>query len=55
MVYIPNLKDLFGVVKKLKGSIYKCNNQINSTIRKTPWVLLTECTRTWPSTGLVSE
>ena len=39
----------------MKESIYKNNKQIDSTVTITTWVLSTEWTRTWPSTGLVSE
>ena len=48
-------RDLFGVGTKLKESIFKNNNQINSTVTTRTWVLSTEWIRTWPSTGLVSE
>ena len=52
---LVNLTDLVGVEIKLKENIFKNNNQINSTVTTRPWVLSTEWTRTWPSTGLVSE
>ena len=48
-------KDLFGVEIKLKESIFKDNNQINSTITTRSWGLSTEWTRTWPSAGLASK
>ena len=50
----PN-RDFFGVGTKLKKSIFKNNNQINSTVTTRTWVLSTEWIRTWPSTGFVSE
>ena len=50
----PN-RNLFGVRKKLKESIFKCNNQINSTVTIRTWVLSKEWLRTRPNTGLVSE
>ena len=50
-----NLRDLFGVETKLKQSILKNKNQIYSTVTTRKWLLLTEWTRMWPSTGLVSE
>ena len=37
----------------MKESIFKNNNQINSTVTTRTWVLSTELIRTWPSTGLV--
>ena len=37
-----------------KKCIFKNNNQISSTVTTRTWVLSTEWTRTWPSTGLVS-
>ena len=51
----PN-RDLFGVWKKLKESIFNSKNQINSVIttRRT-WVFPKEWIRTWPNTALVSE
>ena len=52
---LVNLTDLVGVEIKLKENIFKNNNHINSTVTTRPWVLSTEWTRTWPSTGLVSE
>ena len=52
---LVNLRDLFCVGTKLKESIWKNKNQINSTVTIRTWVLSTEWTRTWPSTGLVSE
>ena len=50
----PN-RNLFGVGTKLKESIFKSNNQINSTVTTRTWVLSKEWIRTWPNTGLVSE
>ena len=47
--------NLIGVGTKLKESIFKNNNQISSTDTIRIWVLSTEWTRTWPSTGLVYE
>ena len=45
---LVNLSDLFGVGRKLKESVFKNNNQINSTVTTKSWVLSTEWTRTWP-------
>ena len=46
-------RNLFGVGTKLKESIFKSNNQINSTV--TTRVLSKEWIITWPNTGLVSN
>ena len=46
---------MFGVWTKLKESIFKSNNQINSTVTTRTWVLQTEMTRIGPSTRLVSK
>ena len=50
----PN-RDLFGVGTKLKTSIFKKDNQINSTVTTRIWVVSVEWIRTWPSTGLESQ
>ena len=50
----PN-RNLFSVGTKLKESIFKTNNQINSTVITRTWVLSKEWIRTWPKTGLVSN
>ena len=50
----PN-RNLFGVGRKLKESIVKSNNQINSTVTTRTWVLSKEWLRTRPNTGMVSE
>ena len=50
----PN-RNLFSVGTKLKESIFKSNNQINSTVTTRTWVLSKEWIRTWLNTGLVSE
>ena len=50
----PN-RNLFDVGAKLKESIFKSNNQINSYVTTRTWVLSKEWIRTWPNTGLVSE
>ena len=50
----PNI-NLFGIGTKLRESIFKSNNQINSTVTTRTWVLSKEWIRTWPNTGLVSE
>ena len=50
----PN-RNLFGVGTKLKESIFKSNNQINSTVTTRTWVLSREWVRTWPNRGLVSD
>ena len=50
----PN-RNLFDVGANLKESIFKSNNQINSTVTTRAWVLSKECLRTQPRTGLVSE
>ena len=42
----PN-RDLFGVGAKLKKSIFKNNNQINSTVRTRKWILSAEWMRTF--------
>ena len=48
-------RNLFRVGTKLKESIFKNNNQINSTVTTRTWLLPTEWIRTWPNTGLVFE
>ena len=50
----PN-KKLFGFEAKLKESILKSNDQINSTVTTKTWVLSKEWIITWPNTGLVYE
>ena len=50
-----NLTDLFGFWTKLNESIFKKNNQINSIVTTRTWVLSTEWTSIWSSTGLVFE
>ena len=52
LLNLVNLRDLFGVVTKLKKTIFKKNNQISSTITVKTLVLSTEWTRTWPSVGI---
>ena len=42
-----SVRDLFGVWTKLKESIFKSNNQINSVTTRI-WLLSTKWTRTWP-------
>ena len=54
LLNLVNLRDLFGVGTKLKENMLK-NNQINSIVTTRQWVLSTEWTRTWASTGLVSK
>ena len=49
----PN-RNLFGVGTKLRESIFKSNNQINSIVTTRTWVLV-KWVITWPSTGLVYE
>ena len=44
-----------GIWTKLKEIIFKNKNQINSTVITRTWDLLTEWTRMWPSTRLLSE
>ena len=39
LVNLANLRDLFGVEAKLKGSIFDKKNQINSTVVTRTWVL----------------
>ena len=55
LLNLANLRDLFVVETKLKGSIFENNNQIIYSVITRTWVLSTEWIRTWPSTGLVSE
>ena len=50
LLNLLNLRDLFGVGTNLNESIFKSNNQINSTVTTRTWVLSTEGSRTWPST-----
>ena len=47
------LRDLFGVGKKLKESIFKNNNQINSTVATRAWILSKEGARTRLNARLV--
>ena len=54
LLNLVNLRDLFGFGTKLKENMFK-NNQIISIVTTRTWVLSTEWTKTWPSTGLVSE
>ena len=42
-----SVRDLFSVWTKLKESIFKSNNQINSVTTRI-WLLSTKWTRTWP-------
>ena len=49
----PN-RNLSGVGTKLKESLFKSNNQINSSVTTRTWVLSKEQIRTWPNTGLVT-
>ena len=42
-------------LNKVERSIFKNNNQINSTVTTRRWVLLTEWTRSQPGAGLVYE
>ena len=44
---------MFGAWTKLKESIFKNNNQINSNVTTRIWVLPTEWSRSLPSTRLV--
>ena len=55
LLNLVNLRDLFGVRKKLKESIFKNNNQISSTLTTRTWVLPAEWIRTWRSTVLVPK
>ena len=48
-------KKLFGFETKLKESILKSNNQINSTVTTRTWVSSKEWIITLPNTGLVYE
>ena len=48
-------KNLFGFETKLKESILKSNNQINSTVTSRIWVSSKEWIITLPNTGLVYE
>ena len=50
-----NLRNLFSIWAKLKRSIIKNNNQINSTVTTRTWVFLKVWIRTFPSTRLISE
>ena len=50
-----NLRDLFGVWRKLKESIFKNSNQINSTVTTRTLIFLKGWTRVSPSTRLVCE
>ena len=50
-----NLRDLLGVWIKLKESIFKNNNQINSTVTRRTGVFSQGWTRAFPSRRLVSE
>ena len=50
-----NLRDLFDVWIKLKESIFKNNNQINSTVTTRKGFFSKGWTRAFPSTRLVSE
>ena len=50
-----NLRDLLGVWTKLKESIFKNNNQINSTVTRRTGVFPQGWTRAFPSRRLVSE
>ena len=52
---LVNLRNPSGIWIKLKETIFKNKNQTNSTITARIWVLSTEWSRTWPSTGLVSK
>ena len=45
LLSLANLRDFLGVRAKLKESIFKNNNQINSIVTAKTWVLSTECTR----------
>ena len=45
LLSLVNLRDFLGVRAKLKESIFKNNNQINSIVTAKTWVLSTECTR----------
>ena len=51
---VNNLRGFLGAVTKLKGSVFKNNNQINSIATTRTWVLSTEWTRAQAITGLVS-
>ena len=50
-----NLRDFLGIWTRLKESIVKNNNQLNSIVTTRRWVLSTEWTRTRLGTGLVYE
>ena len=50
----PN-RNLFDIGTKLKGSMFKSNNQINLTVTTRTWVLSKEWIRTWQNTGFVFE
>ena len=49
---LVNLRDLFGVVTKLKINIFKNNNEISFTVRIRTLILSIEWTGTWPSIGI---
>ena len=51
---VNNLRGFLGAVTKLKGSVFKNNNQINSIATTRTWALSTEWTRAQAITGLVS-
>ena len=55
LLNLVKLRDLFGVGKKLKESIFKNNNQISSTLTTKTWVLPAEWIRTWWSSVLVPK
>ena len=46
-----SLRDLFGVKTKLKDSLLKSNNQINTTFVTRTWISSTE----WPERGQVQD
>ena len=46
---------LFGVGRKSKESIFKSNNQTNSTVTTRTWVLSKEWLRTWPTDWYPNE
>ena len=50
-----NLRDLFGIWRKLKESIFKNSNQINSTVTTRTLIFLKGWTRVSPSTRLVCK
>ena len=54
MNLMNNLRDFLVVGTKLKESVFKNNNQINSTVTTTTWILSREWTRVWVITGFAA-